>query len=174
MDTLRRMLRAAREAVGRSQADAAASADVSVRTIQRMESGEGEVTFDTLASVRDFLETQGVKFLPPDDDRDWGVAFSDAVAPFPDEDSARKRLFDRAPGAVLRAARTILAASQEQLSKQANVAHTTIRRLENSDPTVPAELAYRLQLYFQTMGIEMRKPDSNYGWRVYFRQQRPS
>lgn len=170
MDTLRRMLRAAREAVGRSQTEVAAAAGVSARTIRRMEAGEGDVGFDTLAAVRDFLETQGVQFLQPQGGDDWSLMFSAELAPYPNPDDTRKRLFDPAPGNVLRAARVLIGASQEALAEQASIAHTTIRRLEHSEPDAPPELAFRLQSHLQSVGVDIRKPDSKYGWRILLRR----
>jgi hypothetical protein len=59
--------------------------------------------------------------------------FSTELAPPPEPGNMRKRLFDPAPGKVLRAARVLLDASQDAVAKQANLAHTTIRRLVRSE-----------------------------------------
>ncbi|MDW9651835.1 helix-turn-helix domain-containing protein [Sinorhizobium meliloti] len=164
------MLRAAREAVGRSQTEVAAAAGVSARTVRRMEAAEGDVGFDTLGAVHDFLETQGVQFLEPHGAEDWSLVFRTALAPSPDSRSTRKRPFDPAPGRVLRTARVLIAASQEALAEQANIAQTTVRRLEHSGPDVSPELAFRLQSHLQAVGVDIRKPDSKFGWRIYLRR----
>jgi len=170
MKTLRKLLRAGREAVERSQAEVANMTNVSSRTIRRMEVGDGEVTFDTLGAVRDYLETLGLRFIEPTSGSDWSLAFSSELAPLPEMAREKRRVFYPAPGAVLRAARALLDASQEEIANSADIAHTTIRRLEHSDPNVSPELAYRLETTFKARGVEIRRPHAELGWQIHLVQ----
>jgi transcriptional regulator with XRE-family HTH domain len=171
MQTLRKLLRGAREAVGLSQAQLAKAVGVSARTIGRLEACEEDVGFDVIASTRDVLETRGLTFLNEDDGEHWGMEFSLDLAPFPLLGAATNGLFHRMPGSVLRAARASLLASQEELSEWSGVAHTTVRRLERSDVSVTPSRAFKYQSYFQQTDAEIRPPGGSRGWYLTLRSK---
>ncbi|RWY79160.1 helix-turn-helix domain-containing protein [Rhizobium leguminosarum] len=68
----RAMLKIAREFLGLSQDDVEAILGVSRKTIQRIERGD-DVIVHYIASIQRFYEDQGIEFVPPTDDRGWGV-----------------------------------------------------------------------------------------------------
>ncbi|TAW57483.1 XRE family transcriptional regulator [Rhizobium ruizarguesonis] len=168
MNTLHRLLHAGREAVELSQAELALASGVSTRTINRMEAEDAIVGFAILAKIRNCLETRGLKFIEPTETRDWTLMFDLAIAPAPEPELAKNRVFDPAPGCVLRAARTVLGLAQVELGQRAEIAHTTVRKLERNGKVEP-ESSYRLQAYLETVGIKIVKPQGGDGWRLYCR-----
>ncbi|NKJ76914.1 helix-turn-helix domain-containing protein [Rhizobium laguerreae] len=68
----RPILKIAREFLGLSQDDVEAVVGVSRKTIQRIERGD-DVIVHYVASLQRFYEDQGIEFVPPADDRGWGV-----------------------------------------------------------------------------------------------------
>lgn len=62
-----RQIAAARALLGISQSDLAASANISVPTLKRMEASEGAATgmINNVAAVRSALEQAGVLFIDP-------------------------------------------------------------------------------------------------------------
>lgn len=79
------VLRAARELLGLKQIDVAGAAQLSRRTIQRLEVGEFERTATSIV-LQEWYETQGIVFVRPAHGNGWGV--------FDNSDAART---DRAP-----------------------------------------------------------------------------
>ncbi|TCR83660.1 helix-turn-helix protein [Rhizobium sp. BK376] len=73
------------------------------------------------------------------------------------------------PPPLLRAARAILGLTQIQLGEKSGVAHTTVRRLEQSVADVKPETAYKLVLAFSELGIEFARPAAGVGWRLSLR-----
>lgn len=68
----RSILRIAREFLGLSQDDVEALVGVSRKTIQRIERGD-DVIMHYVASLQRFYQDQGIEFVPPADDRGWGI-----------------------------------------------------------------------------------------------------
>lgn len=79
------VLRAARELLGLKQIDVAEAAQLSRRTIQRLEVGEFERTATSIV-LQEWYEAQGIVFVRPAQENGWGV--------FDNSDVART---DRAP-----------------------------------------------------------------------------
>ncbi|QYC10173.1 helix-turn-helix domain-containing protein [Brevundimonas nasdae] len=63
----------ARTAVGMGVRDLAAAAGVAPSTIQRFESGRGDMQSRTLDKVQQTLEDAGVIFIPPDSSGGSGI-----------------------------------------------------------------------------------------------------
>ncbi|WFU10928.1 helix-turn-helix transcriptional regulator [Rhizobium sp. CB3090] len=167
MRTLRRMLHAAREAVGRSQKQVADETGISTRTINKVERGVDPVRFNNIVALRNYYETLGVRALEADAPKSWALVFDDSIAPAPDPLRARERAFDAAPGPLLCAARVMLDLSQSDMGKQIGSSHTTIRRLERADGTTAPELAYKLQAYLEMRGFQFVKPHKGVGWILH-------
>jgi DNA-binding XRE family transcriptional regulator len=165
MDTVRRLLHAAREALDLSQSNVTRATGVSTRTIHRMENCVGMVGFDILEKLRSHFATMGATLAVPEDGEKWAIAFSLALAPAPGS-GAERRIYDPVPGRVLKAARVILGMTQAELGTHANLAHTTVRRLEGDDPTARPEKAYALQRFLEEKGIEFAKPSGGHGWTL--------
>ncbi len=66
------LLKIAREFLGLSQDEVVALVGVGRSTIQKIERGEA-VTEVYLSAVRQFYETQGIRFLAPADEGGWGL-----------------------------------------------------------------------------------------------------
>ncbi|MDH0113104.1 helix-turn-helix transcriptional regulator [Rhizobium pusense] len=66
------MMKAAREFLGLSQDDVEAVFGMSRKTIQRMEK-RMEVSEQYVAALQRFYEEQGITFVPPTDERGWGM-----------------------------------------------------------------------------------------------------
>lgn len=62
MDVPAELLRAARIALGMSQAELAQEAEVALRTVAKMETN-GVVRLDTLRKIQNAFESRGIKFL---------------------------------------------------------------------------------------------------------------
>ncbi|TBD01857.1 XRE family transcriptional regulator [Rhizobium ruizarguesonis] len=167
METLHRLLRAAREVLNLSQSDVAKTANVSTRTIARLETGSGMVSFKVLTRLRDYFEGLGVGFVAPTEKWDWCLVFAPNLAPPPEESNPTNRLYDPIPGRVLKAARVAGGWRQEEIATRAGIGHTTVRRLEKDDVTVRPELAYILQKKFEDDGFRFVKPDESNGWRLF-------
>ncbi|MGR9476921.1 helix-turn-helix transcriptional regulator [Rhizobium leguminosarum] len=166
METLHRLLRAAREVLDLSQSDVAKAANVSTRTIARLESGSSTVSFKKLSDLRGYFEGFGIRFIPPTETMDWGLAFSLELAPPP---GLPNSIYDPLPGRVFKAARVAAGLRQEEIAARAGLGHTTVRRLEKSDVTVSPERAYTLQKRFENDGFRFVKPDGLDGWRLFVR-----
>lgn len=165
METVHRLLHAAREALDLSQTDVAKATGVSTRTLHRMENDQGIVGFDILGKLRAHFERLGVRLIAPVEGARWAITFSPDLAPPPALDSS-DRVYDPAPGRVLRAARVLAGMTQADLASHSNVAHTTIRRLEGGG-NVGAEKVYILQRCLEERGIEFIKPKGKEaGWAL--------
>lgn len=66
-------LKLARTALGLGVRELAAQAGVAPSTIQRFESGRGDMHAKTLGRVQQVLEDGGIVFIPPDEDGGPGV-----------------------------------------------------------------------------------------------------
>lgn len=66
------MMKAAREFLGLSQDDVEAVFGMSRKTIQRMEK-RMEVSEHYVAALQRFYEEQGITFVPPTDEKGWGM-----------------------------------------------------------------------------------------------------
>ncbi|TBG15974.1 helix-turn-helix transcriptional regulator [Rhizobium leguminosarum] len=169
METLHRLLRAAREVLDLSQSDVAKAANVSTRTIARMETGSSTVSFKKLSDLRGYFEGFGIHFIAPTESMDWGLAFSLELAPPPEEPGLPNSIYDPLPGRVFKAARVAEGLRQEEIAALAGLGHTTVRRLEKGDATVSPERAYTLQKRFENDGFRFVKPDGPDGWRLFVR-----
>ncbi|TDK39258.1 XRE family transcriptional regulator [Rhizobium deserti] len=166
MDSLYRLLRAARDVLDLSQTDVAEAARVSTRTINRIETGAGLVSFSHVGQIRIFLESRGVVFLDPTDEEDWTLMLPQWLAPAPDKNLERGKLYHPLPGPLFRAARVALGFTQRELGLRARLAHTTVRRLEKSDVEASPELAYVLQRHLEKEGVKFFRPVADAGWRM--------
>jgi transcriptional regulator with XRE-family HTH domain len=72
MDAPAELLRAARTALGMSQAELAHEAGVAVRTVAKMETN-GIVRLETLRKIQQTLEVKGVGFLDRDERNGFGL-----------------------------------------------------------------------------------------------------
>lgn len=156
METVHRLLHAAREALDLSQTDVAKATNVSTRTIHRMESEQGIVGFDILGRLRSHFESLGVTLIAPVEREKWAITFSTELAPLPSPDAADD-LYHPVPGRVLRAARVLAGLTQAELAARSSIAHTTVRRLERGG-NVGAEKVYLLQRAIEEQGVEFSKP----------------
>ncbi|MGO6690745.1 helix-turn-helix transcriptional regulator [Rhizobium johnstonii] len=170
METLHRLLRAAREVLDLSQSDVAKAANVSTRTIARLETGSSTVSFKKLSDLRGYFEGFGIRFIAPTETMDWGLAFSLELAPPPEEPGLPNSIYDPLPGRVFKAARVAAGLRQEEIAARAGLGHTTVRRLEKSDVTVSPERAYTLQKRFEDDGFRFVKPDGPDGWHIFVRR----
>lgn len=168
MRELQLMLYAAREAVGQKQIAVAAATGISSRTIWRVEQNVGTTRFETLAKLRAYYGVQGASVVEtPRQGAGWELVFDQKLAPASD---AASGIFLVPPPPLLRAARAILGLTQIQLGEKSGVAHTTVRRLEQSVSDVEPETAYKLVLAFSELGIEFARPERGIGWRVHLRK----
>jgi DNA-binding XRE family transcriptional regulator len=130
------------------------------------------VGFDVIAAVRDHYEKIGFRLLPLRDGRSWSLVFPFDVAPFPLPGAEAHGLFHRIPGSVLRAARASLLASQEEVAAKSGLAHTTIRMLERSNPSISATRALKYQNFFNDTEVQITPPDGEVGWRLELRTEK--
>lgn len=161
------MLRAAREAVGQKQSDVAAATGISSRTIWRVEQNVGTTRFETLAKLRAYYGALGASVVEVlHHSADWELTFDRNLAAVPEATSG---IFRTPPPAVLRAARSLLGLTQTELSEKSGVAHTTIRRLEQTMSDVEPETAYKLKNALSDLGIEFVKVPAGEEWRIFLR-----
>ncbi len=165
METVHRLLHAAREALDLSQTDVAKATGVSTRTLHRMENDQGIVGFDILGKLRAHFEGLGVRLIAPAESGGWAISFSPDLAPPPGLDASDK-IYDPAPGRVLRAARVLAGMTQAELAAHSHIAHTTVRRLEGGG-NVGAEKVYVVQRCLEERGVEFIKPKGKEaGWAL--------
>ncbi|MGR9143945.1 helix-turn-helix domain-containing protein [Rhizobium leguminosarum] len=165
MDTVNRLLHAAREALDMGQSDVAKATGVSTRTLHRIENRQGLVGFEILENLRGYFKERGVALIETGDARKWALVFSRELAPLPDQ-TQKNRIYDPVPGRVLKAARVLSGLSQAELGALANFGHTTIRLLEKSDNGSTPERRYVLQTYLEKAGVEFVKPHGEQGWSL--------
>ncbi|MGO7788363.1 helix-turn-helix domain-containing protein [Rhizobium ruizarguesonis] len=165
MDTVHKLLHAAREALTLTQPDVAKATAISTRTLHRIENETNLVSFDTLATLRAHYSSLGVTLVEHENRKDWALEFSRKLAATPKKkEQGPVGIYDPLPGPVLKAARILVNMNQAELSAKSGLAHTTIRRLEKSDSTVRPENAYLLQKMFEENGLVFVKPTSKHGW----------
>jgi DNA-binding XRE family transcriptional regulator len=172
IETVHRLLHAAREALDLSQSDVAEVTGVSTRTLHRMENNLGMVGFDILGKLRGYYDGLGVQLVAHADQKRWSLMFSRGFA------SARApgwedSIYDPIPGRVLKAARVMADLTQADLGACARLAHTTVRHLEKGDGKASLENAYRLQMHFEESGMEFSRPDGEFGWMIRFSDLSP-
>ena len=165
MEDVQRLLHAARESLELSQAELAKATGVSTRTLHRIENQIGMVRFETLDVLRDYYARCGITLFAPERGQRWALIFDETLAPFPPKDNVG-RLYDPVPGRVLKAARILAGMTQHELSGIANMAHTTIRRMERLDSKVSPEKTYLLQKCLEGRGIEFHQPKDGAGWML--------
>ncbi|TBG85568.1 XRE family transcriptional regulator [Rhizobium leguminosarum] len=168
MDTVHRLLHAAREVLGLKQSDVAEATAISTRTLNRIENGSNLVSFETLARLRDYYGALGVTLVEQEGGKHWALEFSRQLAPPPETADGSFKIYDPLPGSVLKAARILVGMNQEELSSKSSLAHTTIRRLEKSDATVRPEKAYLLQRALEEHRLVFVKPTSQRGWLLHY------
>lgn len=165
MDDVQRLLHAARESLELSQAQLAKATGVSSRTLHRIENQIGMVRFETLDVLRNFYARAGLALIELEGKHRWALIFDEKLAPFPPSENI-SRLYEPVPGRVLKAARILAGMTQDELSGLANMAHTTIRKLEKLDPKVSPEKTYLLQKCLEGRGVEFQKPKDGVGWML--------
>ncbi|NKN00584.1 helix-turn-helix domain-containing protein [Rhizobium leguminosarum] len=165
MDSVHRLLHAARESLELSQSDVAKATGVSTRTLHRMENDLGMVGFDILGKLRSYFESLGVTLISPADDQKWAMTFKLDLAPAPGPDVADK-IYDPVPGRVLKAARILAGMTQAELASNSHVAHTTVRRIEKGDGKGSVEKVYVLQRFLEDRGVQFLKPQGEKGWSL--------
>lgn len=162
MEALRLILRAGREATGKSQQDIATAAGVTVRTIQKMESGDPATMAITIRNVRNTLSEYGFSAVKDPTNACWLVRLKSELAPPPPE--GEPELPSRVPGPVLIVARILLGATQRDVAMGARLSRTTVRKLEASDYQV-ADKSVKKMLSFLSSGgakVEFSKEESSW------------
>jgi len=71
-----RLIRAARVGLDRSQAELGTDANLGTMTIRRIEADKPTVEPETRQFLIEYIESQGVRFLPPTDAYGWGICFT--------------------------------------------------------------------------------------------------
>lgn len=165
IETVHRLLHAAREALDLSQSDVAEATGVSTRTLHRMENNFGMVGFDILGKLRGYFDELGMKLVADTDQGRWSLMFSRDLAPAR-EPGWEQRIYDPIPARVLKAARVMAGMTQAELSARAGLAHTTVRHLEKDSGKASLESAYRLQQYLEGNGIKFSRPNGEFGWTL--------
>lgn len=164
METVHRLLRAAREVLDLTQAQVVEATGVSRRTLIRIETSSHLVNFQTLAQLREYFAQLGLTLVELENGKYWALKFDRKLAPIPQKADGSFQVYEPLPGNVLKAARVTLGVSQAELGLMVSLAHTTIRRLEQSDASVSPEKAYVLQRAFETRGLTFDRPTSRQGW----------
>ncbi len=121
-------IRAARGLLGWSQTELASRAGLSVPTVKRFEGGFGPRVSDAARTkIQKALEAAGIKFID-EDGSDAGLLKVSNGIPAKSTRKVRKVSIRQ-----IKAARALLAWSQEQLAAAANMSIPTIKRLEAHD-----------------------------------------
>jgi transcriptional regulator with XRE-family HTH domain len=139
-------IRAARGLLGWSQTELASRSGLSLPTVKRFEGGFGpNVSDEARAKLQRALEMAGIKFI------DAGGVGVLKVS----NNGAFKSIL-KVSIRQLKAARALLAWSQEQLAAAANVSIPTIKRLESQDGLLGgrAETGEKIEAALKTAGVE--------------------
>ena len=163
MTAIARYLRAAREALGLTQRELPRALGCNVRSIVRLEAAEGIPSIELASAAVRELAARGADLEGSLLDGAWTLALQGGL-----DDADAAVLFTRAPGPVLRAGRVLLGLSQSELARAVSIAHTTIRKLESSDPSVSTDTACRYQEILGRKGVEMARADGR--WLVRARR----
>lgn len=142
------LLRLARVAAGVTQKDAAKSAKVGWRSIQRIELDE-DVTDEVRRKVKRFWERRGIAFLSGDP-RGWGIR-----VPKGEEGPL--------PGAAFRALRVGLDKSVEEAAALAGVTARSMNRLESGSSVAPA-VRESVAGAYADLGVAFLRPTEEGGW----------
>ncbi|MFS8112038.1 helix-turn-helix transcriptional regulator [Rhizobium jaguaris] len=165
METVNRLLHAAREALDLGQSDVAEATGVSTRTLHRIENGQGLVGFENLTKLRVYFERLGIALVELDDPKKWAIVFDSDLAPKVDR-TEKNTIYDPVPGSVLKAARVLASLSQAELAALTNFGHPTIRKLENTNDGSSPERRYVVQTLLEKSGVEFLKPTEQAGWAL--------
>ena len=144
-------IRAARGLLGWSQTELASRAGLSVPTVKRLEGGFGPKVSDAAcAKLQKALEVAGIKFIE-EEGGDAGVLKVSNRTP---SKSIPKVL--KVSVRQIKAARALLAWSQEQLAAAANMSIPTIKRLEANDGPLGGrtDTADKIEEALEKAGIE--------------------
>jgi DNA-binding XRE family transcriptional regulator len=157
MRTPPRMLRIARELLGKSQDMLAAELGLTPRAVQRAEATDPSLSLERQSLFLEYFRKNGIIFLSPGAERfGWAVA----------EGFNRGEL--RAPARLFRAARIGLDLSQQKLGIDADLGTMTIRRIESDKKTVEPETRQFLVDFLRSRGVHFLPPSEAMGWVVCF------
>lgn len=165
METVNRLLHAAREALDMGQSDVARVTGVSTRTLHRIENGQGLVGFENLTKLRAYFESLGIVLVELENPKKWAIVFDSKLAPRADR-TEKNTIYDPVPGPVLKAARILAGLSQAELAALTNFGHPTIRKLENTNDGSAPERRYVVQTLLEKSGVEFVKPAGQVGWSL--------
>jgi transcriptional regulator with XRE-family HTH domain len=143
-------IRAARGLLGWSQTELASRAGLSAPTVKRLEGGFGPKVSDaSCAKLQGALEAAGIKFIEGDDGD--GVLKVSKRTPGKSIRKVRKISIRQ-----IKAARALLAWSQEKLAAAANMSIPTIKRLEAHDGPLRGrtDTGDRIEAALEKAGIE--------------------
>ncbi|MGO7864979.1 hypothetical protein ACC676_25780 [Rhizobium ruizarguesonis] len=152
-----------------SHSDVAKAANVSTRTLARLETGSSTVSFKKLSDIRGYFE--GLESASSHQMRRWtGALRSDSNLPMPEEPGLPNSIYDPLPGLVFKAARVAASLTQEEIAARRPWPHDGAPPRKKNDVTASPKRAYTLQKKFEDDGFRFVIPDGSEGWRIFVRR----